>query len=297
MKSQLRLLVFVCGLGILVAGCSRTPPAISTHNPTEEKSPREEISGKPVAPIARGELIRNGNFEQGNVQFCTKYKPKRGDTLDEGMFEVVKNPREAHRDAASFGDHTSGKGYMLVANGGDDAEQVLWAQTVDVRPATDYTFSLWVATWHPGSPAQLEVFINRKSVGKVTAPENCGEWKQFKVQWNGGADKVADIEIFDRNVEFFGNDFAIDDISLHGALPLPGDASQRMNLYEVEAEAILKKADGEIRSRRQKLLEDLQAMEEAYTKAGKLDDAQAIRKRIHQLKTDPDKPITPASSP
>jgi RNA polymerase sigma-70 factor (ECF subfamily) len=65
---------------------------------------------------------------------------------------------------------------------------------------------------------------------------------------------------------------------------LPRDAAKRIREFEAETEAIRKRADGEIQALRAKLLADLQGLQETYTKAGKLDEALAIRHRIRQLK-------------
>jgi hypothetical protein len=243
------------------------------------------------APALRAdELIRNGDFEQGNKEFGTAYKHSPGNVLDVLTYDVVKDPNTAHRDAASFADHTSGKGYMMVVNGGDAADQALWEQTVEVQPGAEYTFSLWVASWYASSPAELDVHINGKSVGKVVAPEKCGEWKQLKVKWDAGKQSSAKIEIFDLNTQFSGNDFALDDISLQGPSPkLPGDAAKRIKEFEAEAAAIQKKADAEIKARKNKLIEDLQSLQEAYTKDGKRDEAEAVRGRILQLKAELEK--------
>jgi hypothetical protein len=251
------------------------------------------VLGSVLAPAARGdELIRNGNFEQGNKEFRTAYKHSPGSVLDALTYDVVTDPSTAHRDAASFGDHTSGKGHMLVVNGGNAADRAVWEQTVEVRPGAEYTFSLWVATWYALSPAELDVHINGKSVGKVTAPEKCGEWKQLKVKWEPGTTRSAKIEIFDLNTDVAGNDFALDDISLQGppAAPLPPDAAKRIQEFEVEAEAIRKRAEAEIQARRCKLIEDLEALHESYTKAGKGDEAATIRRRIRELKGEREKP-------
>jgi hypothetical protein len=168
----------------------------------------------------------------------------------------------------------------------------VWAQTVEVRPGAEYTFSLWVATWYALSPAALDVHINGKSVGTITAPDKCGEWKQLKVKWAAGTERTAKIEIFDRNTDVAGNDFALDDISLQGppAPPLPGDAARRIQEFEVEAEVIRKKAEAEVQARRCKLIEDLEALNETYTRAGKADEAAAIRRRIRELKGEREKP-------
>jgi choice-of-anchor C domain-containing protein len=65
---------------------------------------------------------------------------------------------------------------------------------------------------------------------------------------------------------------------------LPEDARKRVKEFEAEEEAIRKKAEADIKTRRLKLIEDLQALQLAYTKEGKLDEAVAIRERIRQLK-------------
>jgi hypothetical protein len=174
------------------------------------------LGGVVAARVSADELIRNGNFEQGDKEFKTKYRLSRGNIRDPGTYDIVKSPQDVHDSAAAFGDHTTGKGYMLVVNGGNAADDIVWAQTVAVLPGSEYTFSLWVASWYASAPAEIEVVINGKSIGKVTAPDQTGEWKEFKVKWKSERDMSAVIEIFDRNREVSGNDFALDDISLQG---------------------------------------------------------------------------------
>jgi hypothetical protein len=65
---------------------------------------------------------------------------------------------------------------------------------------------------------------------------------------------------------------------------LPKDAAKRILEYESDVAAILKQATAEIQARRDKLVEDLQALQDNYTKAGKLNEAIAIRDRIRTLK-------------
>jgi RNA polymerase sigma factor (sigma-70 family) len=68
-------------------------------------------------------------------------------------------------------------------------------------------------------------------------------------------------------------------------LDLPREAAERIRNFESEVEAIRKKADAEIQAQRDKLLADLRKLQETYTKAGKLDEAVAIRDHIKQIKT------------
>lgn len=193
-------------------------------NPPWQTPPKQRPQPKPrvVLVVREGqERIRNGNFEAGNTDFHSDYLHNPAHIRDDHTFAVVSSPRRVHDSAAEFSDHTTGKGLMMAANGGPETDRLIWGQTVAVRPGADYVFSLWVASWYPSSPAEIEVRINGKSLGRVVAPVRGGEWKQLSASWNSGTDKSAAIDIFDLNAGFSGNDFALDDISLLGPPPLP----------------------------------------------------------------------------
>lgn len=91
----------------------------------------------------------NGDFEAGNTGFSTDYSYDPGGIYTAGEYDVVTNPTLAHNDpqVASFGDHTSGSGLMMVVNGASSANQIVWSQSIEVFPNTDYEFSAWVASW------------------------------------------------------------------------------------------------------------------------------------------------------
>lgn len=231
--SMLALVLLLCGVGgVLSLFCvgwtapdkplnkPKAPLAHLNDQANEPDKPPPPPLDPPAKPAADPqERVRNGDFEQGNKGFRTDYKLSPGNIRAEITYDIVTNPQNAHTDAAVFGDHTSGKGNMMLINGGNAPQQLVWGQTADVRPDAEYIFSLWVASWTPFSPAQLEVRINGQSIGRVAAPQNVGLWREFKVQWNAGAAKSAAIEIYDVNTAFSGNDFALDDISLRGPAP------------------------------------------------------------------------------
>src|SRR5688572_12902406 len=79
--------------------------------------------------VAADELIRNGDFEKGVKAFESGYRYSPGDIVDPGTYDVVKKPRSAHDSADDFGDHTSGKGFMLMVNGALKDKVVVWEQT------------------------------------------------------------------------------------------------------------------------------------------------------------------------
>ena len=70
-----------------------------------------------------------------------------------------------------------------------------------------------------------------------------------------------------RNVTYF---------AAHSA-KLPEDGQQLLKTYEADVDAIYKELDPKIEARRQTAIKALEALQEQYTKAGKLDEAVAIR--------------------
>jgi len=71
---------------------------------------------------------------------------------------------------------------------------------------------------------------------------------------------------------------------------LPADAAKKFIDYESERDAIQRAADADIKASRDRLVQDLESMQEAYTKAGKLDEALTIREKIRDLKGSTSKP-------
>jgi len=65
---------------------------------------------------------------------------------------------------------------------------------------------------------------------------------------------------------------------------VPSDAAQRLTEFEAKTETIRRRADAEIEALREKLLPELEALLDVYTKAGTLDEAVVIRERIRLLK-------------
>ena len=66
------------------------------------------------------------------------------------------------------------------------------------------------------SPARLLVTINGKPIAKpFHVVARSGNWTKFAAMWSSGNAKSADIRIVDENLDWFGNDFAIDDVVFH----------------------------------------------------------------------------------
>jgi len=170
-------------------------------------------------------LLTNGDFANGNTGFSTGYVYDASSVMFEGFYSIASNPNQVHPYAASFGDHTTGSGLMLVANGARDPGVVVWQELVNVDPNRTYDLSAWLAGWSgPDSLARLDFRIDGVSLGSLSADATAGAWTQFVAKWQSGAGAQASISIVDLNTDPGGNDFALDDLrfSLHpDVTPIP----------------------------------------------------------------------------
>lgn len=152
-------------------------------------------------------LISNGDFSFGDIGFNAERKKLF-------KLDVDVNPADFNSLAASYGDHTTGNGNMLIINGSVNRSAIVWEQTVDIVPNANYDFSLWTSTWFKDKPAQFELLINNEIIDDFSAPPSTGVWKEFTTTWKAGND-VSEAKIAVRNLKFafVGNDFALDDIA------------------------------------------------------------------------------------
>ena len=162
-----------------------------------------------------GGLIVNGNFEQGNTGFTTQYTYTEDLTLP-GTIVVDRDPNGHNPFAVSYGDHTSGRGKMLIANGAATDEVTVWQQTVSVTPNTHYVFCYWLSNWTDNDIrlAQIKCTVNGVDIGVGWAPAAVGQWIFVFHRWNSGSNTQATIKLIDKIRAEVSNDFAIDDIDM-----------------------------------------------------------------------------------
>lgn len=163
-------------------------------------------------------LITNGDFSLGNTVFSSSYIYGTGGAYGllsyEGQYAIATNPNSTHVNFASFGDHTTGTGNMMVVNGAGTANVNIWCQTISVLPNTWYDFSAWGATCVASNPAILQFSINGSLIGSaLSLPLTTGVWTPFHATWFSGSNTSISICITDQSTATSGNDFAIDDIS------------------------------------------------------------------------------------
>jgi hypothetical protein len=174
--------------------------------------------------LRAAELLTNGNFESGDTGFTSAYTDDTtSQTLDDAQ-EYMISTSNGFPSYSSLGDHTTGSGEMMALNGSTDANVTMWEEDVNVAPGSSYTFSGYVALTTYYAPV-VRLNINGVDVGTFT-PTNTNDWENFSFNWSSASATTAKLILIDDNLDYSGNDFALDDLSFTGpapttAVPLP----------------------------------------------------------------------------
>jgi hypothetical protein len=166
-------------------------------------------------------LVINGDFSLGNTGFGSDYTfasfTPCGNTA-ENQYTVGTNPATWNCSVlvVSVGDHTTGTGNMLIANGSDTALRVWFTSApIPVVPNTNYFFEAWILNWSTTSVGQFaaQLTFRANGVDLVTASAaGVGVWTPVSTMWNSGSNTTVSLELFDGTGTVQGNDFAVDDI-------------------------------------------------------------------------------------
>ena len=162
-------------------------------------------------------LVYNGNFELGNTGFTTDLNYYSTGPTTRGIYSVLSN---AHSFELGFCPCNNGGNYMII-DGSTIPEITVYSSRTIVEPNQDYVFSLDLSTINndpnqsPGNIADIYVLINNVVVeNHLTPSANCCIWQTLTLPWNSGNDTTATIIVKDHNTGPWGNDFALDNISL-----------------------------------------------------------------------------------
>ena len=183
-------------------------------------------------------LIVNGDFEQGNSGFSSKYRyvSPYYNNLPVGIPDTcytVDNKSTDHGigwlgwpDVYGYlGSADNPNKYMLVNGWGttDAPNKYVWKQQVNVTSQTNYTFKCWVCnlsqSYWPitANPSQIRIKINGNWVGPaVTLDINNHDFQQITRTWpSGDVSGQVYIEIYDVYTQdpSDGDDFGLDHIS------------------------------------------------------------------------------------
>lgn len=163
--------------------------------------------------------LTNGNFEAGNTGFTTDLTYKMTTGNGAGQYTVDTNPNAWFGAFASFGDHTSGSGNMMIVNGSTAAGATVWSQTITVAANTNYEFGGWIAAIFPG-PSVLSFAIDAESIGTISGPPGVANWDGFSFNWSSGLATSATLSLLQGSTAFSGNDYALDDLSFVSTGPI-----------------------------------------------------------------------------
>ena len=203
------------------------PSIVNPNTSFTTASPTENTVYTVTSLVPRNRnLIDNGDFEKGDVAFESQYTgyPYPPNPANPGFaqraYSIVYNGRQFEPQFQLCTDHTSGSGRMMAIDGATVPNLKIWSQKVSVTPNTTYTVQYWLQSIDPNSPAQLELQMNgtpitgNTATSTSTASATACLWQQASYSWNSGSNTTAELSIIGRNLSSFGNDFAIDDVSM-----------------------------------------------------------------------------------
>ena len=166
-------------------------------------------------------LVVNGDFEQGNVNFISDYLPLTSQYMSYGHYTVTTDGYLHFLGTHLYGYNGTGK-FMLV-DGATTLNTVVWQQTVPVTPHTYYAFSAQVASTHhsnaSGAYALLQFSVNSNQLGDIFhSPNVLNVWRPYYEVWYSGENTTATLSILNQNTSLTGNDFGIDEITFYSIM-------------------------------------------------------------------------------
>jgi hypothetical protein len=181
-------------------------------------------------------LIANGDFSRGAVGFTTGLSRGGTSLVPTGSYVVGTDPHTYHPGGASFGDHTTGSGKMLLANDSTFPNVTIWRETIVTTPGVEYSFTAWAASWATDgpdegdiSPAQPQIAVNGKAILSTTLPSTAGQWTVLSGTWVATSARST-IILTDLNTSAAGNDSAYDDFSASPLASIHGTAIADINV-------------------------------------------------------------------
>jgi hypothetical protein len=165
------------------------------------------------------ELIQNGDFSKGDINFESDYIKSHFDLYDikqPGYYIITSDPHSCYYTFGKLTSHSPGDTLMLLANGNLNSDKACWRQTLKSLPHNaDFQLSFWYASVDPLNPAKIAVKINGNLLTgtPVQFPWDSCIWYNSICTWNSGNSDIARIEFINTNLSYYGNDFVLDDIS------------------------------------------------------------------------------------
>lgn len=205
MKGLFLTLLFICFLSCFLCA--------------QKKDGSVNVSGEKTL-TTRVNVIENGDFSDGKTGFYSSYYFTSVNTT-EGEYYVGKDASRWYTDHYSCGDHTNGKGKMLLVNGSPEENRIIWKTMSKIYPDRKYRFTFWITSISKPNPAILALVINGKEVSTFKSSGKPCIWESNSVVWNPDGSGSASISLINKNTARYGNDFALDDISFIETMESP----------------------------------------------------------------------------
>ncbi len=202
--------------------------------------PLQKLWKYPAMPpnIQCSNLIKNPGFDSisvsGPIEFTSDYTYISSGQISPGKISVTN-------DAGLFNpQHWSeaGSNYFLICDGdtGIGQEKTVWQQTIHILPNSQYYWMYNVKNLdtETGNPYPELNFIINDSVQSINSIYN-GGWLPAGGTWNSLSDTVAEIKIITTAHDYFGNDFAIDNIRFIPVITILADAYPDTSICEGES--------------------------------------------------------------
>ncbi|MEO0871012.1 MAG: PEPxxWA-CTERM sorting domain-containing protein [Pseudomonadota bacterium] len=173
-----------------------------------------------AAPASAATLVTNGDFEAGNTGFTSDYTFRTGGNTAAAEYTVGTNPKAFNSNFVTAGDNTTGTGNMLIVNGSQNLNDIVWqSQIIPISSLTDYFFEAFVMSVFPRNPSVLTFTVSLDGgpetvLNTFNLPRTTGEWNGLSTTFNSGSATNATLRLKNAQTAFGGNDFAVDDISL-----------------------------------------------------------------------------------
>lgn len=156
-------------------------------------------------------LVVNGDFTAGTVGFTSTYTNRCTSPLNEAEYCVTTNANLVH-GAWQPCTGRGGSGNMLVANGPQTPNLIVWQQTINVLPNTCYRYSVYATTVFSANPPKIKIKVNSQELSLQLSTTTCA-WTETVGIWFSGSSSIATLYVYDDDFSAFGNDFALDDIT------------------------------------------------------------------------------------
>ncbi len=185
-----------------------------------------------------GNLLRNGDFERGNLFFTSDFEYEELSIFEEGTYTVTTDAESVNANYRPCGDHTTGSTNYLVINGDPEVGKKFWCETIAVEEDIEYMYGAWITNVSPFSRAEFGMTIDgvlvTDSLQIVADP--C-EWVEYMGIWRAPSTATVELCIENFTTDLFRNEIGIDDIYFGSFRDIP-DVEDCHALVELEIEGI-----------------------------------------------------------